>query len=174
MRKLLTALAILTLVSLGAVPIAGAGEPGINNPEGIDLYVIIGVDWDGVAEKGDWTVYGPKWNPVIGGPVLSSCTNCLEMVYDFTFRGPTVHFDELYVDTVVATPQSKHVVLSDLDGDGTYTGSLPAAHYFPWAAEPDGSWAVTYFDRIEYTLTFDADGNLLDFHYYQFEHKKLD
>jgi len=180
MRKLMIALAITALVAIlaGVVP-ASAG--GIDDPPGIPLYVIIEVTWDGdPAHDGSWTVYGPPFGPPsVDGPILSSCPigpvgSCLEMNYEFTFRGKTVHFDEIYVPAVEATPQVHHVVLHDLNGDGTYTGSLSAAHYFPWRPESDGSWAVLYFDRIEYDITFDGDGNVTDFHYLQYEHKKLD
>ena len=147
---------------------------GINNPKGIPLYVIIEVNWDGVSPDGDWTVWGPKWAPVVGtGTILTSCTGCLEMNYTFTFHGKTVHFDEVMVEGVRATPQVKHVVLHDRDGDGTYTGSLPAGHYFPWAPEPDDSWAILYFDRIDYEISFDEEGTVTFFRYLQYEHKKL-
>jgi hypothetical protein len=173
MRKLMIALAITALVAIlaGVVP-ASAG--GIDDPPGVPLYVIIEVDWDGVSDYGDWTVWGPAWDPEVGGTMLTGCTNCLEMNYEFTCHGKTVHFDEIYVPAVDATPQVHHVVLHDLDGDGIYTGSLSAAHYFPWRAEPDGSWAVLYFDRIEYDIAFDEDCNVTDFHYLQYEHKKLE
>jgi hypothetical protein len=172
MRKLMIALAITALVAiLASVVPASAG--GIDDPPGVPLYVIIEVDWDGVSDYGDWTVWGPLWDPEVGGEPLTGCFNCLEMNYEFTCHGKAVHFDEIYVPTVDATPQVHHVVLHDLDGDGTYTGSLSAAHYFPWRAEPDGSWAVLYFDRIEYDITFDGDGNVTEFHYLQYEHKKL-
>jgi len=82
-------------------------------------------------------------------------------------------FDEVMVSGVHATPQRSHVVLKDIDGDGIYTGSLAAGHYFPWAPEPDGSWAIHYFDRIDYEITFDSDGTVADFSYLQYEHKKL-
>ena len=169
-KSLLAVAAVLALLIL-STSIALAG--GIDDPPGVPLYVIIEVDWDGVSDDGDWTVWGPKWDPQAGGTMLTGCTGCLEMNYEFTFRGKTVHFDEIYVPTVDATPQVHHVVLHDLDGDGTYTGSLSAAHYFPWRAEPDGSWAVLYFDRIDYDIAFDGDGNVTDFHYLHYEHKKL-
>jgi hypothetical protein len=173
--SLLTALFFLLPVMMVH---AGSGG-GIDDPEGVPLYVIIEVEWDGdPAHDGSWTVFGPLWDPVVDGPILSSCSigpvgTCLEMSYEFTFRGKTVHFDEVMVPTVDATPQSHHVVLFDLDGDGTYTGSLAASHYFPWRPEPDGSWATLYFDRIDYTITFDENGNVVWFHYLQYEHKKL-
>lgn len=168
---LLIVVAVLALLALTSTAVLAGG---INDPGGVPLYVIIEVEWDGVSPSGDWTVWGPVWNPVVDETLLTGCSNCLEMNYTFTFRGKTVHFDEIYVPGVDATPQVHHVVLHDHDGDGTYTGSLSAAHYFPWRAEPDGSWAVLYFDRIEYDITFDEDGNVTDFHYLQYEHKKLE
>lgn len=140
--------------------------------KGVPLYVIIEVTWDGQSSKGDWTVWGPKWAPVVGeengGVILSSCSGCLEMNYDFTFHGKTVQFDERYVSGVSATPQVRHVVLHDFDGDGTYTGSLAAERY-TWK----GSGAIFYMDRVDYDLTFDENGNLVHFHYLEYEHKKL-
>jgi hypothetical protein len=177
MKKLMF---VLVLLALLATPMVAIAE-GIDDPGGIPLYVIIEVTWDGdPTHDGSWTVYGPPFGPPnVNGPILASCPigpveSCLEMNYEFTFHGNTVHFDEIYVPTVDATPQVHHVVLHDLDGDGTYTGSLSAAHYFPWGPESDGSWAVLYFDRIEYDITFDGDGNVTDFHYLQYEHKKLE
>lgn len=171
--KKIGVLAIVSVLLLGltAMPVI-AGEAGINNPPGNPLYVIIEVNWDGVSANGDWTVWGPKWDPQVGtGPVLSSCTDCLDMTnYAFTFQGKTVHFDEVMVEGVTATPQVHHVVLTDKDGDGTYTGSLAASHYFPWGAAPD---AINYFDRIDYEITFDGDGDVTAFRYLQYEHKKL-
>jgi hypothetical protein len=174
-RIAILVLALALLLGLAATPVmAGGGGGGIDNPPGNPLYVIIEVTWDGVSANGDWTVWGPKWAPEVGtGTVLSSCTDCLEMNYTFTFHGKTVQFDEVMVEGVDATPQSKHVVLKDEDGDGTYTGSLAAGHYFPWAPEPDGSWAIHYLDRIDYDITFDQDGNVTNFHYLEYEHKKL-
>jgi hypothetical protein len=166
----LIGVALLVLAAVSGSVLAG----GINDPEGVPLYVIIEVDWDGQSPEGDWTVWGPRWAPVVGvGTPLSACTDCLEMNYEFTCRGKTLQFDETYVSTVSGTPQKHHVVLDDLDGDGVYTGSLAAAHYFPWRAEPDGSWAILYFDRIDYEVTVDADCNVTNFHYLQYEHKKL-
>jgi len=179
MKKIFSILFALVLVFsfslVTAVPVAaGGGGGGINDPPGNPLYVIIEVTWDGTGQ-GDWTVWGPKWDPVVGtGTVLASCTDCLDMSnYTFTFHGKTVHFDEVMVPNVHATPQESHVVLKDKDGDGTYTGSLAAGHYFPWGPEPDGSWAIHYFDRIDYEITFDSGGNVTAFSYLQYEHKKL-
>lgn len=174
-RSVVGIAAVLLILSLSVIPVSGGGGGGgIDNPPGVPLYVIIEVDWDGVSANGDWTVWGPKWAPVVGtGTILASCTDCLEMNYEFTFHGKTVHFTEVMVPTVRATPQESHVVLRDKDGDGTYTGSLSAAHYFPWAPESDGSWAILYQDRIDYEIAFDEDGNVESFRYLQYEHKKL-
>ena len=176
LAALLILIISLIVISAGPVSAGKGGSGGINNPPGNPLYVIIEVTWDGnPANSGNWTVWGPKWAPVVGtGTILASCTNCLDMSnYVFTFHGKTVHFDEVMVPTVRATPQVSHVVLKDLDGDGTYNGSLAAGHYFPWRAEPDGSWAILYFDRIDYTISFDTTGNVTSFYYLQYEHKKL-
>lgn len=168
------ALVVLSiLVIIGTSTVVAKEFHGVSDSKGIPLYVIIEVDWDGVAEKADWTVWGPRWEPEIGGELLTSCTNCLDANYEFEFRGNTVQFDEVFVDTVEATPQVRHIVLHDQDGDGTYTGSESAEHYFPWAPEPDGSRAKLYFDRLDYEVMFDEEGNLLNFHYTQYEHKKL-
>jgi hypothetical protein len=174
MRKLMFVLAIAALVAVlaGAVP-ALAG--GIDDPPGVPLYVIIEVTWDGdQTHDGSWTVHGPPWGPPsVDGPILTSCPigpvgTCLEMNYEFTFRGKTVQFDEVYVPTVDAMPQKHHVVLKDLDGDGVYTGSLSAARY-----ELDPA-AILYLDRIDYDIEFDEDGNVANFHYLQYEHKKME
>ena len=184
MKKIaILAVALVLLLGLTAMPVI-AGEGGINNPPGNPLYVIIEVTWDGTLTDADndgnhdsstWTVWGPEWAPVVGIlPALALATDCFDMSgYTFTFRGKTVHFDEVMVEGVHATPQESHVVLTDKDGDGTYTGSLAAGHYFPWAPEPDGSWSIGYFDRIDYEITFDGDGNVTNFRYLQYEHKKL-
>ncbi|HUW22385.1 MAG TPA: hypothetical protein VMW41_07015 [Candidatus Bathyarchaeia archaeon] len=137
-------------------------DPG----KGVPLYVVIEVNWDGTGD-GDWTVWGPKWDPQVGvGAPLTGCTDCLEMNYDFEFKGKTVQFDEVYVPTVDATPQSHHVVLHDVDGDGTYTGSLSAARY-------EYQEGYLYLDRIDYEASFDEDGNVTNFRYLEYEHKKL-
>ena len=156
-------LTVLSLVAcLTFVGTASAG--GIDDPPGFPLYVIIEVNWDGIASKGDWTVWGPKWDPEVGiGVILTSCTNCLDVEYEFTFRGKTVHFDEIYVPGVDAHPQIRHVILQDKDGDGVYTGSLSAEHY----TFPTGRRCK---DRIDYEIEFDEDGNIIDFYYLQYEH----
>jgi hypothetical protein len=172
MKRLMFVLMILALLTTPTLALAG----GINDSGGVPLYVIIEVTWDGDPGKdGSWTVHGPLWEPVVDGPVLSSCPmgppgSCLDMSsYKFTFHGKTVHFDEIYVSGVDATPQIRHVVLHDRDGDGEYTGSLPAEHY-TW----QGSGTILYMDRIDYTITFDEEGNVEWFYYLQYEHKKME
>lgn len=172
-RRLAFWILVGILVSVAAAPALGARGGRSTAAPGVPLYVIIEVAWDGVSSQGSWMVWGPKWNPVVGTVLLTGCTNCLAMNYTFTFHGKTVHFDETMVSGVRATPQSSHVVLFDNDGDGTYTGSLSASHYFPWRAEPDGTWAVLYFDRLDYEITFDENGQVTSFYYLQYEHKKL-
>jgi hypothetical protein len=71
----------------------------------------------------------------------------------------------VFVPGVNATPQMRHVVLQDKDGDGTYIGSLSAEHY----TFPTGRMCM---DRIDYDITFNQDGTLLDFHYLEYEHCK--
>jgi len=174
-KRWIVLMAVGLLSILVMLPAIGARKTGAIDALGVPLYVIIEVTWDGTSPSGDWTVWGPKWDPVVEtGAILSSCTYCLEIASDFTFHGKTVHFDEIYVDTVHATPQVRHVVLHDNDGNGTYTGTIPGEHYFPWAPESDGSWAILYIDRIEYEITFDEDGNVTYYRYLQYEHKKLE
>ena len=168
--RMFCVLAGLLMVLCGTA-LAGRGGRAIDTP-GIPLYVIIEVTWDGISDSGTWTVWGPEWAPEVGtGDIISACSNCLDMTfYEFTFHGKTVEFDEVYVDTVTATPQVRHVVLHDFDGDGTYTGSLTSQHYFPWGADNP---AILYMDRIDYEITFDEDGNVESFRYLQYEHKKM-
>jgi len=138
---------------------------GVSDSNGMPLYVIIEVNWDGTG-MGDWKVWGPKNEPVVGtGTVLSECTECLEMNYNFEFKGKTVQFNETYVSTVDGKPQSHKVVLTDTDGDGSYTGSLPAARY-------NLQEGYIYLDRIDYEAEF-GNGKVSSFRYFEYEHKKL-
>lgn len=163
------ALLLVGLSSVGSALATSQGH-GILNPgegNGVPLYVIIEVNWDGTG-NGDWTVWGPRWEPAVGtGTVLTSCTDCLAASYDFVFKGRTVQFDEMYVSGVDATPQVRHVVLQDIDQDRTYTGSLSAQRYeFPGVD-------ALYMDRMDYEITFGADGSLINFRYLEYEHKKM-
>jgi hypothetical protein len=156
---------LLLAVALLLGVVSSAIAKGFNNPPGFPLYVIIEVDWDGITPMGDWTVWGPKWDPVTGGTPLTACTNCVGVDYDFTFHGRTVQFDEVYVPGVIAYPQVRHVVLhEEKDEPGVYTGSLPAECYeFP-------SRVGAFHDRIDYRIEFDGDGSVVDFHYLEYEH----
>lgn len=172
-------LCVPILVGLLGVALAGGGVLGSRGGRniggtGVPLYVIIEVEWSAGDGLASWTVWGPKWDPQIGGTPLTSCSDCLEIATDYTLRGNgrSIHFDEVMVSTVNANPQSRHVVLFDPDGDGTFVGSLSSWNYFPWWDEDNGSAAI-YFDRIDYEVTLDADGNLVRFYYLQYEHKKL-
>jgi len=188
MKKRIFSLAVLIILVISLIlitpglAVAGGGGGGINNPPGNPLYVIIEVTWDGTltdvdndgnTDSSTWTVWGPKWAPVVGvGIPLSQATDCFDMSgYAFTFHGKTVHFDEEYVPTVDASPQVHHVVLKDSDGDGKYTGSSPACKYAEWRPYPEPN--NLYHDRIDYEVSFDSSGNVTDFHYFQYEHKKL-
>lgn len=169
LKAIASAALFVALSSVGSAQAASSGH-GINNPgegNGVPLYVIIEVNWDG-SGNGDWKVWGPRWAPAVGtGTVLSSCTNCLGASYNFVFKGKTVQFDELYVSGVDATPQVRHVVLQDMDQDGTYTGSLSAQRYeFPGVD-------ALYMDRIDYEVSFGPDRSLINFRYLEYEHKKM-
>ena len=165
----------LMLGALAASAFAAPDGHGIMNPgddKGVPLYVIIEVEWDGdTTHDGSWRVWGPVWDPVVGGTMLSSCPigplgTCVGVNYDFQFKGKTVQFDEVYVSGVAATPQTHHVVLHDTDGDGIYTGSLSAARY---EYQP----GYLYLDRIDYEISFGSDGKVTGFRYLEYEHKKL-
>ncbi|MEK7410604.1 MAG: hypothetical protein AAB327_04340 [Actinomycetota bacterium] len=164
--------AVLLFVGFSTTGSALATSPGhgiLNSGKGtgVPLFVIIEVNWDGTG-NGDWTLWGPVWDPVVGtGTALTGCTNCLEASYDFVFKGTTVQFDESYISYVDATPQVRHVVLHDADQDGTYTGSISAERYeFP-------SDRALYMDRIDYEVTFAPDGSVIHFRYLEYEHRKL-
>ncbi|MBI2872351.1 MAG: hypothetical protein HYY00_04085 [Chloroflexi bacterium] len=172
------ALALVGLLAAIAPAMAGGGGGGIDDPKGDPLYVIIEVTWDGdPSHAGSWTVWGPRWAPVVGtGTILASCpgggdpSTCLDMSgYQFTFKGKTMQFDEVYVSGVDASPQSHHVVLADVDGDGVYIGSLSAAKYI-WADAASSS--TLYHDRIDYEVTV-SGGAVTNFRYLEYEHKKL-
>lgn len=154
----------------------GVAAGGIDDPSGVPLYVIIEVTWDGSSLDADddhstdsssWTVWGPRYSPQVGGTSLSTCSDCLDFGgFVVDFKGRTLQFDETYVSGVNATPQTRHVVLTDPDGDNVYAGSLAAERY-----EFEGVWAL-YMDRIDYTVTVDGSGNVMDFRYLEYEHKK--
>jgi hypothetical protein len=168
LKKVLLVALLLTLATISVLFLKTSNSSkvaGISDPEGFPLYVIIEVNWDGTG-NGDWTVWGPKGSPVVGtGTPLSACTACLEMNYDFEFKGKIVQFDEVYVSTVDGKPQSHKVVLQDVDGDGLYTGSLPAARY-------NLQEGYIYLDRIDYEAQF-VNGEVSTFRYLEYEHKKL-
>jgi hypothetical protein len=87
------------------------------------------------------------------------------MNYDFEFKGKNVvQFNETFVATVDGKPQTHKVVLNDTDGDGVYTGSLPAARY-------NLQEGYIYADRIDYEASF-TNGTVSSFRYLEYEHKK--
>ncbi|MFA5775700.1 MAG: hypothetical protein WC864_10055, partial [Ilumatobacteraceae bacterium] len=67
--------------AMASSPGRGMVQGGKSN--GIPLFLIIEVNWDGTGQGG-YTLWGPVWAPVAGtGTVLDSCTNCLDISYDF-------------------------------------------------------------------------------------------
>ena len=141
---------------------------------GWPYYVDILVDWDPTEDNlGDWNVYAQEYwletHPGSGkevGDLITGCSNCLEMDYDFEFVGSALKFEETYVSGVEAYPRTHMVVLHDKDGDGTYTGSITARYDFP---REIGEYIR--MDVIEYTVKTD-DGRVTDFHYVEKEYKK--
>jgi hypothetical protein len=85
------------------------------------------------------------------------------MNYVFTCVGNTLQFDETYVPIVPAFPQTHHVVLQDLDGDGTYEGTLTARYEWPIGTRR--------MDVIEYVVEVDVNCTVTDFFYTAHEHK---
>lgn len=81
MKKIIIFIIVLAVMLLGSASTIGVQE--IDDPSGVPLYVIIEASWDGSSEYGDWTVWGPLWDPEVGGTMLAVCTSCLEMNYDF-------------------------------------------------------------------------------------------
>lgn len=157
---------VLSVFSFKVSPVLGAGSAGVSNSgDGMPLYVIIEVNWDGQGQ-GDWKVWGPKYDPKVDGEVLTECTDCLDLDYNFEFKGKTVQFYETYVSTVDGKPQRHKVILHDDDGDGIYTGSLPAARY-------NLQEGYIYLDEIDYEATFNSNGTLNNLRYLEYEHKKL-
>lgn len=180
MKKYVVLFLSLALVVALSAPLMAGGQndkaKGIDDPGGFPLYVIREVEWD-VSDAGNsasWTVWGPKWDPEIdGGVILSECDDCLDLSKDFTFKGKhTVHFTIPYVAAVEATPQERRAVGKDFDGDGTYTGSISAWHYFSWREEK-GPGQDQYMDKIEYWLTFNDDNELTHYRHLAYQHTKV-
>ncbi len=128
-------------------------------------YVDIEVTWDGSSPEGSWYVYAVNKEGYDLGDLITGCDDCLEMHYNFEFRGNTLSFDETYVPSVSAYPQTHHVVLHDPDGDGVYTGKSTARYDFP--TRPN----QIYMDVIEYEITTE-DGVVTWFFYVQHEYYK--
>ncbi len=181
MKRALIAAVFVALLAGGAIPAVAAGgqsSHGIDNPAGNPLYVIIEQVWDGnPAHAASWTVWGPRYAPELGsGPILASCpaggapSSCIDMSgFSFVLKGNTMQLDETYVPGVDATPQTHHVVLHDVDGDGVYTGSLSAERYVYVGSNPSGT---LYHDRIDYQVTV-TDGAVTAYRYLEYEHKKV-
>ena len=100
----------------------------------------------------------------MNGTTDYGCNDCLEMIYDFSFKGNTLQFEEVYVDAAIAHPQTHNVVLKDNDGDGTYEGAITARYDAPWSAT-----CPVRMDVIDYTVATN-DGVVGDFNYIEHEY----
>jgi hypothetical protein len=162
MKRRITVVAIVALVVLLAFgTILQAQNTGVAAPK---LYVIIEAVWEsGGCSRATWYMWGPQWEPEIGGVILQ-VRECYEQVPDeFIFvGGRTVRFK--YSDPWESCiPVPKLVVLHDIDGDGTYTGSL--RH---WITDPrESRWFVS---DIDFELTFDGDHNLIRYYYCHYDY----
>jgi len=161
LRKILAGLLAIGLVLI----FTGTAKAGMGTPEGqgwtpwADVYVT----WDGVSELGDWWV-----DLDLDGEVSDDnygCDDCVGVDYDFSFKGKTMQFDEVYVDSVEAHPQTHHVVLTDIDGDGVYDGSITAR--YDYAASLG---CPVRMDVIEYTIDTNLEGQEGYFKYIENEY----
>src|SRR3989344_4703290 len=144
---------------LGAT-IVPAFAAGPTNSNGLTPYADVYVAWDGVAGSlGDWNV-----DTDLNGTTDYGCNDCLEMIYDFSFKGNSLQFEEVYVDAAIAHPQTHNVVLKDNDGDGTYEGAITARYDAPWSAT-----CPVRMDVIDYTVATNA-GVVGDFNYIEHEY----
>ena len=75
------------------------------------------------------------------------CNDCLEMNYDWSFKGKPPQFDETYVSGVDAYSKTQH---QDQDGDEVCKGIITAHYDFP--TRPDR----IYMDVIDYKVTTDG------------------
>jgi hypothetical protein len=122
-------------------------------------YAYVEVMWDGnPSNLADWWVFNPDGTPRGG------CAACLEMDYEFVCVGKTLQFDETYVDVVPAFPQTHHVLLHDLDGDGIYTGWITARYEWPLGTRR--------MDVIAYEVAVDGGCNVTNFFYREYEYKQ--
>ena len=79
---MLAGMMLVLIATCGVLGSNGGRSVGTN---GVPLYVIIEVEWNVGDADASWTVWGPVWDPEIGGTLLTSCTNCLAFDYSFTF-----------------------------------------------------------------------------------------
>jgi len=175
MKKPLGILLGLMLVFVLAISVKASGYTPIDlsRGNGWPHYVDIVVTWDGdPTHAGSWNVYAINHPSYSFGTWITGCagggipSSCLDMSsYSFEFKGKTLQFDETYVSSVTAYPQTHHVVLRD-DGSGVYTGSNTARYDFP--TRPDR----IYMDVIDYEVTTDGSGNVTWFEYVEHEYQK--
>lgn len=168
MKKLL--ILAMVLSTLLALPAIGYALP---ERRAWIHYVDIEVTWDGDPDHaGSWDVFAVNVEGYDPGDWITGCAGggapdtCLDMSnYVFTFRGSTLQFDETYVSTVTAYPQTHHVVLHDRDRDGTYTGKDTARYDFP--TRP----GQIYMDVLEYEVITE-DSEVVWFGYVEHEYYK--
>lgn len=153
---------VVGLALAATVSVVWAGQ-GVPQGGGWTPYADVHVTWDGVSPQGDWWV---DWD--LDGDTADDnygCNACLDMNYDFTYRGSTMHFDEVYVEAALAHPQTHHVVLHDNDGDGTYVGAITARYDAPWSPS-----CHRRMDVIEYWITPSDFGTWGSFFYIEHEY----
>ncbi len=171
MKKLIFVL-ILLLASFMVKSVSAYEPNDLSRGEGWPHYVDVVVEWNGnPAVAGSWNVWAVN-KPGYGlGDYLGGCagggppSSCLEMNYNFVFKGKTLQFDEVYVPGVTAYPQTHHVVLHEKE-PGIYTGSIEARYDFPGE-----SGQYIRMDIIDYKVQV-TDGFVTDFYYVEHEFKK--
>ncbi len=128
-------------------------EAGMGTPEGKGWtpWADVHVTWNGVSDLGNWWV-----DKNLDGNVLDDnygCDDCVGVDYNFRFKGKTLQFEEVYVDAVEAYPQTHHVVLTDIDGDGLYEGSITARYDYNASVG-----CPVRMDVIEYVIDINLEG----------------
>lgn len=151
-------------IMLGAIAIP-AFAAGPTSPNGWTPYADVYVTWDGLSSsQGSWQVDTNFDGTGEFGCLATDFGGCLDMNYDFSFKGNTLQFEEVYVDAAIAHPQTHNVVLKDNDGDGTYEGAITARYDAPWSAT-----CPVRMDVIDYTVVTN-DGTVEDFSYIEHEY----
>lgn len=160
MKRIISGFLALALILAFTVTVkAGMGTPEGN---GWEPWADVYVTWNGVSALGDWWVDKDRDGVIDEG---NGCDDCVGVDYDFVFKGKTLQFEEVYVDAVEAHPQTHHVVLTDIDGDEIYEGSITAR--YDYAASLS---CPVRMDVIEYTINRDLEGEDGYFKYIEHEY----